>query len=279
VQNLNILLNRAARRLAVALTAALLGACAGNGQGLDANGNPIGGGGNPAGPLTADFKSIQDNVFTPICVRCHSGASAPEGLQLDEAHSYALLVGVPSVESPSLDRVNAGNPDASYLVMKIEGAAGIVGARMPFGGPYLPQSTIDVIRQWISDGAQPAASATAMASAFAVAAVSPPDGALVHAGQRPVVVAFNHEPDASLLSQSTVHLERVTDQGVQELPGEVALRLAQGNRAAVLLTARQGLQPGRYRLTVSATDGGLADVNAQPLAEGSVSEFTVEDAQ
>ena len=95
-------------------------------------------------------------MFTPICVRCHSGASAPEGLQLDAAHSYALLVGVPSTEVPSLDRVNPGNPDNSYIVLKLEGAPGIVGVQMPFGGPYLPQSTIDVIRQWITNGAPPA---------------------------------------------------------------------------------------------------------------------------
>ena len=71
--------------------------CAGNGEGLDQNGQPIAPG-NPSGPVTADFKSIQDNVFTPICSQCHIGASAPEGLQLDAGHSYNLLVGVPDQE-------------------------------------------------------------------------------------------------------------------------------------------------------------------------------------
>ncbi len=46
-----------------------------------------------------------------------------------------------------------GNPDQSYLIQKIEGHAA-VGARMPLGAPPLPQSTIDVIRQWIANGAQ-----------------------------------------------------------------------------------------------------------------------------
>ena len=104
-------------------------------------------------PLTADYQSIQDNVFTPICTRCHSGAAAPEGLQLDAAHAYDLLVGVPSSEQPQLLRVDPGAPDRSYLVLKLEGAPGILGAQMPFGGPPLPQATIDVIRQWISAGA------------------------------------------------------------------------------------------------------------------------------
>ncbi len=37
------------------------------------------GSGNGGGGLTADFQSIQDNVFTPICTKCHQGAGAPEG--------------------------------------------------------------------------------------------------------------------------------------------------------------------------------------------------------
>ena len=36
----------------------------------------------------------------------------------------------------------------------------------------------------------------------------------------------------------TVHLERLTDAGAQELPGGITLRLARGNPAAVLLTSR-----------------------------------------
>jgi hypothetical protein len=263
----------------VPLLATLLGACAGNGQGLDASGNPIGSGDTPDSALTADFKSIQDHVFTPICVRCHSGAAAPQGLQLDEAHSYALLVGVPSSEQPGIERVSPGDPDHSYIVMKLEGAAGIVGVQMPFGGPYLPQSTIDVIRQWISDGAQPPAASSATSGAFTVTTLSPADGAHVHAGLRQLVVGFSHEPDASRLNSMTVHLERLTPAGPQELAVGAALRLAHGDPAAVLLTPGSPLAPGRYRLSVGAADaGGLADMDAQPLAEGRQSEFVVEDA-
>ncbi|MBS0579024.1 MAG: hypothetical protein JSR36_07150 [Proteobacteria bacterium] len=264
--------------IAAPVLASLLGACAGNGQGLDANGNPVGaGGGAPPTTLTADFKSIQENVFTPICVHCHSGASAPEGLQLDEAHSYALLVGVASAEQPSLQRVNPGDPDSSYLVQKLEGSAGITGARMPFGGPYLPQSTIAVIRQWITNGAQsPSASGTS--ASFAVTTLSPADGARVHAGSRPIVVAFSSEPDMSLMNESTLRLERVLPEGLQEVPGGVTLSLARGNPSTVLVTPRQGLAPGQYRLSIGA-GGGLvpADVDARALQQAQSSEFTVED--
>ncbi len=50
-------------------------------------------------------------------------------------------------------RVNPGAPDNSYLVRKVEGAAGITGAQMPFGGPPLSQAQIDEIRSWIASGA------------------------------------------------------------------------------------------------------------------------------
>src|SRR3982074_1437100 len=98
-------------RLGGPLSAALLAACAGNGAGLDANGQPLGSGSGAPPPLTADFQSIQDNVFTPVCVRCHSGAGAPQGLQLDAAHSYALLIGLPTIEDRGRPRVKAGGPD------------------------------------------------------------------------------------------------------------------------------------------------------------------------
>ena len=97
-----------------------LAACAGNGEGLDANGNPIGSGSSTGGStgsstggstggsggVTASFQSIQDKVFTPICSVCHAGAGAPEGMQLSAGQAYAMIVNVQSQEQPSLDRIN-----------------------------------------------------------------------------------------------------------------------------------------------------------------------------
>ena len=39
------------------------------------------------------------------------------------------------------------------LVQKIEGAPTISGARMPFGGPFLTQAEINLVRAWIAQGA------------------------------------------------------------------------------------------------------------------------------
>lgn len=140
------------RRLPAVLASLVLAACGGgSGDGLDSNGRPATGGGG-SGTLTATFSSIQANVFTPRCTGCHAGAGAPMGLRLDEGNSYALLVGVASAEQGSVQRVAAGRPDDSYLIQKLEGRAA-VGVRMPFGGPYLDDATIAIIRQWIAAGA------------------------------------------------------------------------------------------------------------------------------
>ena len=261
-------------RYGAPLTLGLLSACAGNGQGLNSNGELATPGSNTDQQLTADFQSIQDNVFTPICVRCHSGASAPEGLQLDAAHSYALLVGVPSGEVPSIERVSPGNPDNSYIVLKLEDAPGIVGAQMPDGGPYLPQATINVIRQWITNGAQQGAPTAASGAAFTLTATSPPDSAVLPAAPRTLLVAFNREVDFSLVNDTTVSVERITPEG--SLPQRATLKLAPGNPAAVLVQPAAALAPGSYRLRVRGTGPApLADLNAQVLQADYVAEFSV----
>ena len=156
--------------LRVACLAALLalaGCGGGSGDGLDSNGRPLPpGGGSGDGALTPDLASIQSHVFTPICTACHAGGSAPQGLHLDEANAYTMLVGVPSNEVSSVLRVKPGDPDNSYIIQKLEGHAA-VGARMPFGGPYLDDATIAVIRQWITNGAHQATAATEVRSAAA----------------------------------------------------------------------------------------------------------------
>jgi mono/diheme cytochrome c family protein len=101
----------------------------------------------------ADFQRIQNTIFTPLCVGCHSGLFAPHRLRLDARNSYRSLVGMQSAEVPAVQRVKSGDPDASYLVHKIEGHAA-QGVRMPASGPALTRQDIDLIRNWIASGAQ-----------------------------------------------------------------------------------------------------------------------------
>jgi hypothetical protein len=256
--------------------------CAGNGEGLDQNGQPLGSSSALTGPITADFQSIQDHVFTPICSKCHIGASAPEGLQLDAEHSYNLLVGVPSEEQPSVLRVKPGDPDNSYMVHKIEGLAGIDGGQMPLGETPLPQSTIDAMRQWITDGAANAPAAAA-ATAFAVQATAPQDRTSLAGPPTRIVVSFTQEVDASLVNETTVALIRMdgtlrASMDAPHMPADIAL--AQSNRAVLLITPHTPLGPGVYRVTLRGTGGGaLANMNSNILGLDDSFEFTVESVR
>lgn len=261
----------------LAATGALCG-CAGNGNGLDSNGNPVApGAGSGGGGLTADFQSIQDNVFTPICTKCHAGASAPEGLQLDASHSYAALVGVASTEQPNVLRVAPGDPDSSYIIRKLQGTPGISGQQMPFGGPYLPQSTIDVIRQWITQGAPKPAAAQSIEAAiksvqrFAVDSTSPDDGSIASAPVPQIVIAFNGNVDANLVNNTTVSLDSGPDQ-----PVLFTAAIPAGNPAALIIKPRAPLGNGTYRLTLHAP---LANMNAQALGSDVSFTFTVDALQ
>ena len=105
-------------------------------------------------PVT--LTQIQSSVFTPICSACHTGGGAalPAAMNLTTAAaSFSALVNVSSLEIPSRMRVAPGNPDASYLIQKLEGTPGIVGDRMPQFGAPLPPATIAQIREWIANGA------------------------------------------------------------------------------------------------------------------------------
>jgi len=106
----------------------------------------------PAAPTLTQLKST---AFT-VCGGCHTGGgtSLPSSMDLTPSHIYASIVNVASVEQPALKRIKPGDPNNSYVVQKLEGAAGISGVRMPFGGPYLDQATIDQVRGWVTAGAQ-----------------------------------------------------------------------------------------------------------------------------
>ena len=269
--------------------AAALYGCAGNGNGLDASGNPVTpGSGSGGGGLTADFKSIQDNVFTPICTKCHIGASAPEGLQLDAAHSYSLLVGVASTEQPAVKRVEPGDPDSSYIIRKLQGTPGISGQQMPFGGPYLPQSTIDVIRQWITDGAQQSAAQSIEAAVksvqrFAVSMTSPDDGSIVSAAVPQMVVAFNGDIDSTLINNTTITVNSAGNPAGEpagnpgsDQPVPVTVSVATGNPAAMVIKPQAPLGNGTYRVTLHSA---LANMNAQALGSDISFTFTVDALQ
>lgn len=79
------------------------------------------------------------------------------------------IVGKASPEDPKMNIIQAGDPENSYLMHKLDGDQCIYsancsgaqnptftncGSQMPFNGPYLDQSKRDAIRRWIAQGAQ-----------------------------------------------------------------------------------------------------------------------------
>ena len=105
--------------------------------------------------VAVTFSSIQQNVLTPSCAvsGCHLGGSAPLGLDLSAGNAYGNLVNIASGEIPRFMRVEPGNADSSYLVLKIEGDPVIIPERMPRGRAPLPADQIQAVRDWIEDGA------------------------------------------------------------------------------------------------------------------------------
>ncbi len=100
------------------------------------------------------FSNEIQPVFTTNCAssNCH-GAAESAGLSLESGEAYAELVNVTSTSEPEYVRVLPDRPDSSYLVIKIEGDQS-VGSRMPLTGGPLSSDTIQLIRNWISAGAE-----------------------------------------------------------------------------------------------------------------------------
>jgi len=160
----------------------------------------------PPGSLGPNFTEIQANVFTPNCATtgCHLGAGAPQGLRLDVTNSFGMLVGVASSEKSSLMRVAPGDPDNSYLIQKLEGNAS-VGARMPLNAPALEPNTINVIRQWITDGALD--DRIPSSNPIRVSALSPVPDSVLAASPANIVVMFDRELDVSTVNLMTFALD------------------------------------------------------------------------
>lgn len=145
------------------------GCLAGDGAGLDENGLPFtdmptlpeeppendtpdpSPGGD--GSQDATLANLQEKVFTPICAQCHFGTNAPVGLRLDSLEeSERNLIGVTAVLNPQFQRVAEGDPENSFLYLKIIGDP-VAGNRMPLGLPALSDETIQLFREWIENGA------------------------------------------------------------------------------------------------------------------------------
>jgi hypothetical protein len=229
----------------------------------------------PSMMLSADFDSIQANIFTPICAGCHSGANPAANLNLDAAHSYNDLVNVPSTEEPALDRVKPGDPTDSYLVIHLQK-----------DGDGAPAGDIPFVVQWIQDGALPGTSSMAMGSEFKVAAVQPNPGDTLDAAPSRIVIGFTQELDGSGLNPAAVRLERIDEaadaqKGTLAMP--VSVSIPAHNARALLVTPELILPPGRYQVLLNldssaalrSQSGALLNAGAPEIVERLVTQFSV----
>jgi hypothetical protein len=119
------------------------------------------------GPISHDV-SIQP-IWTANCTSgCHGPPVFLVGLDLTAGNAYGNLVNVPTQLCAPLDFIEPGDPTLSWLFRKIEGTQDdpdMVAllcdgtSQMPFGcsfsGTCLPAATVDLVEQWILQGAAP----------------------------------------------------------------------------------------------------------------------------
>lgn len=144
---------------------ALLGSCANH----DATLGVIGAG------AQVSFKNdvlliFANSKYNCTTINCHTSSTLGAPMSLDASQAYGNLVGVPSCEAPGLKRVEPRSSATSYLILKLEGTPslgpaictgcplftvpGDCGTQMPQTGQFLSTSELQVISDWIDQGAQ-----------------------------------------------------------------------------------------------------------------------------
>jgi len=96
-------------------------------------------------------------VLQANCGGCHGGASPQANLDLNSPEAWDRLMHA-SMQKPELKLVQPGQPDKSYLWLKLAGDGSVVGSRMPIdplGGGVrpLPEDVLEDIQTWITAGA------------------------------------------------------------------------------------------------------------------------------
>ena len=99
-----------------------------------------------------DIDDIQTDIFDGSCAvsGCHNGSIGPN---LSPGVAFDNIVNISSGNF-GLDYIEPGDPANSYLLRKVDTSVGTIsGGVMPPGRPALSQSQIDLLTDWINDGA------------------------------------------------------------------------------------------------------------------------------
>jgi hypothetical protein len=91
------------------------------------------------------------------CLGCHEVDEPEAELVLEQGRGYDQMVGRSSTQKPSMLLVTPGDPDASYLWLKLQHTAPH-GKGMPrtlTGSKMLRPDELELYRRWIEGGAKP----------------------------------------------------------------------------------------------------------------------------
>ncbi len=141
--------------LAIVALMLLAAGCKGGGQSGTQQSGDVGKSSQTQAQMTAAMFGMDvQPIFTNRCAlsSCHGDAKSAD-MQLSPGLAYSNIVNVRSSEDPSFMRIMPGQPDSSYLVMKIEGRQK-VGVRMPAIDGPLSAKQIQAVRSWIEAGAK-----------------------------------------------------------------------------------------------------------------------------
>lgn len=104
--------------------------------------------GPPPAPPQVKDEDVQ-RLFAQRCGSCHGGAAATAGVDLSSvARLRATLLGRPS-PIDGVPLVRSGSHARSYLMRKLLGEAGFIGAPMPPTDPRLPSAELRLVAEWI----------------------------------------------------------------------------------------------------------------------------------
>jgi len=220
----------------------------------------------PGASFGPNFSEIQAGLFTPSCSGCHGGGNPSGGLNLEAANSYANLVGIDSVGAPGTQRVNAGNPDISYLIQRLEATSGTV---MPPSG-MIPQADIDMVRQWITAGAID--DTVVVLDPIQVSSLTPAPNANLTTLPTQVVAGFTRDLDVSTVNAMTYTLTASGGDGNFNSGNEVQITAANisvpgANQAsAVFDLTGVALADDTYRVTLFGAGANMImDLDANAL--------------
>lgn len=107
-------------------------------------------------PQQVSYASQVQPIWTAKCISqaCHDNTMPQERLNLTASVSRAAMVGIASRQCPSTQLVKAGDPAQSYLMYKLQGSGPcMTGSRMPKTSPALSAIELQLIRDWIVNGA------------------------------------------------------------------------------------------------------------------------------